>query len=55
MKKEFSLRGKCDFCWETTEVHCAAEYNEWICNDCDNQIISKYSLSAAQLPQVRIN
>lgn len=55
MKKEFVLRGECDFCLETTEVHCAGEYSEWICNDCDDQIISKYSLSAAQLPQVRIN
>ena len=35
MKKQFALRGECDFCLETTEVHSVDEYGQWICNDCE--------------------
>ena len=35
MKKEFSLRGKCDSCSKETEVHGTRTYGEWICKECE--------------------
>ena len=35
MKKEFSLRGECDFCSKETRIKAASKQGDWICEECE--------------------